>query len=163
MIAWLKTITEKTQKNHRRFTMFVFVIKDHAGNPIEDFDLFILAGKDYKADDLPKGFFQDKQRNRKNINRLTYYINANKMLNITDGKIGFRIVARPQEGVVFYQAAEFRSGNIPIENIVVPNQTVIVEVVMKRNVDKKVFQLDAASEPRKSFKKIKSKPQKIST
>lgn len=155
LIKSLIELTNTTQKNKPRFTMFAFIIKDQEGNPINDFDLFILAGNKYSPNVLPKGFFQDKQRNSKNRNRLIYFLNAKRMLDIKDGKIGFKIQARPQDGFVYYSCAEFHSENIPIKSIAVPNQTVIIEIILKRNVDKQVFQLDPASEPRINFKKFK--------
>ncbi len=155
LIKSLKTLTGKTQTGKPRFTMFVFIVKDHEGNPVNNFDLFILAGNKYSPDVLKKGFFQDKQLNNVNRNRLIYFLNAEKMLMIKDGKIGFKIQARPQDGFVYYSCSEFHSENIPIESIVTPNQTIIIDIVLRRNVDKQVFRFDPSSGPRVNFKKYK--------
>ncbi len=155
LIKSFRTLTDKTQTGKPRFTMFVFIVKDHEGNLINDFDLFILAGNKYSPDILKKGFFQDRQLNSVSRNRLIYFLNAEKMLKIKDGKIGFKIQARPQDGFVYYSCSEFHSENIPIESIVAPNQTIIIEIVLRRNVDKQVFRFDPASDSRVDFKKYK--------
>ncbi|MCX5885685.1 MAG: hypothetical protein NT096_07230 [Proteobacteria bacterium] len=114
----------------------------------------------------PNTSLKDRQLNRKNKNRLTYYVNADKMLQTKDKKIGFKVTARPQDGLdgfVYYNSAEFHSESIPIDKILAPNQTLIIDIVLRRHIDKEVFRLDSAQEPWKNFKDIEPCKENIET
>lgn len=148
-------LTKFTQGKGSRFSMLVFCIEDDRGNPVEDFDMFLLGGEKYHPGLLPSGFFMDKQRNRVSPNHLTYYVDADKMRQVQDGRLGIRIVARPDSGFSYYTPAEFRSDGLPLNKLIVPNQTVIVKIELKRHVDKNVFRLVPLKSPRGSFSKTK--------
>lgn len=152
----LKQLTQENQKNSDRFCMLVFNIRDDQGTKIgkDDYDLFLLAGKQYQPQKLPKRFLKDRQMNDK-TGRLVYYLDANKMNEIKDGKLGIRVVARPTKGFSYYVAAEFRSDGISVENILVPNQTSYVDIKLHRFVDENVFRFGPVSKKPVSFKKIK--------
>ena len=139
-----------------RYSMLVFRVHDQQGEVIkrDDFDLFLLAGTRYKEGDLPEGFFVDKQMNN-TFNSLVYYINADKMSEIKDGKFGIRIVARPDKGFSYYNTVEFQSESISIDKVCVPNETTYIDVTLNRQVDKNVFRFDSANKPYSSFKKVK--------
>ena len=127
--------------------MLVFNIHDDRGERFakDDFDVLLLAGRKYQPQSLPGGFFQDRQMNRLTSN-LVYYLNANKMELIRDDFFGMRIVARPTGGFSHYAAAEFRSDGIDVQNILGPNQTTYVDVMLRRIVDKNVFRFDRADQ-----------------
>ena len=126
------------------------------GNPIgqDDYDLYLLAGNNYRPDQLPTGFFMDRQMNAKN-GSLIYYLNAEKMSAIKDGKFGLRVEARPTRGFSYYCAGEFRSDGIVAQNILAANETTYLDITLHRFIDKNVFRFDAASEGTKSFKGTK--------
>ena len=151
----LATMSEQQQGDAKYF-MLVFNIHDDQGERIkqDDYDLIILAGKKYQPQALPKGFFKDRQMNSQ-VGRLVYYLNADKMSEIKDGMLGFRIVARPSSGFSYYRAAEFRSDNHSLGEIFNANETVYIDIELHRYVDENVFRLDSASERRVNFKRIK--------
>jgi hypothetical protein len=151
----LTALTEAQQAGKDRYAMLIFNIHDDRGNRFakDDFDVFLLGGRNYQPQDLPKGFFKDRQMNALNSN-LVYYLNVDKMNEIKDGLFGIRIVARPSSGFSYYFAGEFRSDGAAYEDIIVPNQTTYVDITLKRQVDKNVFRFDPA-QPRRSFKKVK--------
>ncbi len=151
----LDQLTLGTQGCEDKFSMLVFYVHDDRGNDISDYDIFLLAGREYSPDKLPEGFFVDHQRNSVNISRVIYYINCTKMLKIKDKCFGIRVVARPQKGFSYYTAGEFRSEGILLEKIFIPNQTSLIDIELKRHVDENVFRLDAALKGRKKFKRIK--------
>lgn len=152
----LERLTQEQQAGKDRYAMLIFNIHDDRQNRFnkDDFDVFLLAGKEYKPQLLPKGFFQDRQINASTSN-LVYYLNADKMKEIKDGLFGLRIVARPSSGFSFYFAGEFRSDGASYSSIIVPNQTTYVDVTLRRQVDKNVFRFDSATKPRQSFKNLK--------
>jgi hypothetical protein len=75
----LAQVTGETQKRQRvevvekitgtrkfitsRYAMVVFRMVDDRGNALSDYDLFITGGPRYSPDDLPPGFYVDRQRN----------------------------------------------------------------------------------------------------
>lgn len=152
----LSDLSKLEQTGSSRYAMLVLNIHDDAGNNIEqdNFDVFLLAGRSYSRNNLPKGFFKDRQINKKTSN-LVYYVNADRMSAIKDGLFGLRIVARPDKGFSYYCAGEFRSEGFPIDQIMAPNETTYVEVTMRRRIDKNVFTLAKASAKQGSFKGTK--------
>jgi hypothetical protein len=152
----LTALTQAQQQGTDRYAMLIFHIHDDRGNRFakDDFDVFLLGGRNYQPQDLPKGFFKDRQMNALTSN-LVYYLNVDKMNEIQDGMFGLRIVARPSRGFSYYFAGEFRSDGASYEDIIVANQTTYVDITLKRQVDRNVFQFDRADRPRRSFKKVK--------
>tara|TARA_R110002049_G_scaffold309231_1_gene518954 strand:+ start:2985 stop:4379 length:1395 start_codon:yes stop_codon:yes gene_type:complete len=150
----LADFSKLEQAGANRYAMIVINVHDDEGNKIErdNYDVFLLAGKTYSPSSLPKGFFQDRQINSKSSN-LVYYVNADKMGSIKDGKFGIRIVARPDKGFSYYSIGEFRSEGFAIEKILAPNETTYVDITMRRQIDKNVFTLVKASKKSASFKR----------
>ncbi|WP_167631986.1 esterase/lipase family protein [Mariprofundus ferrooxydans] len=154
--AELELLTDSQQAGTDRFCMFVFNICDDQGEQIGegDYDLYLLAGNNYQPQKLPKGFFKDSQMNSQS-GRLVYYLDANRMEEIRDGKFGLRVVARPTDGFSYYCPAEFRSEGMAAAGILKPNQTTYVNIILHRFVDEAVFRFDPATAARTNFKRIK--------
>ena len=152
--------TQKTQSK-QQFSMVVVRVSDDQGNLISDYDLYILAGDKYHPGDLPKGFFVDRQKNKVNNCQLTYYLNHTKMSQIKDGKIGFRVVARPKEGFAYYSPGEFHSDKLSVTDLLKPNETLLLDIVLKRHVDVNTFRLKPCDDPDKDFKHEKPAHQDV--
>ena len=133
-----------------RYSMIVFRLIDDRGDVLTDYDLYITAGPNYSADELPTGFFVDRQRNQRNPGKLTYYVDYDVLIAglakpQMEGKLGFKIVARPTEGdtaVAFYKPVDFRSDATTLSKILHPNETLMVEIKMARLVDAAVFRVE---------------------
>ncbi len=142
----LMDLTTKTQQRSHRYMMLVFVIKDDQGYPVTDFELFLLGGDSHSPDQLSKGFFIDRQQNSTHRNHLVYYIDYDV---ITRNKLtGFRVIAHPSEGFVFYHAVEYNSHSVDINSLLKPNETFYVEVTLRRRIDKNMFGFDNATDPK---------------
>lgn len=159
----LQTLSEKTQQAERvrstkelfifkrefttsRYCMFVFRILDDRENAIADYDLLFTAGPEYNENHLPEGFFVDRQRNQLHRGKLTYYLDYDKMAQWfakpeLQGKLGFKLIARPTSGYAYYVVAEHRGTFNSLKQFFEPNQTVMVEIQLKRHVTEGVFQL----------------------
>ncbi|OUR77111.1 phospholipase [Alphaproteobacteria bacterium 46_93_T64] len=148
----LEALTTDTQSQTDRNMMMVFQIKDDRGQTIKDYDLLLLGGKRYSPGKLPEGYFIDKQMNAE-TGRLVYYVNAKKLQTL--GAIGFRVIARPDKGFTHYAAGEFHSDEINVAELIVPNQTLYVEIEMKRRVARNVFKLGSPSAKTTEFKSEK--------
>jgi hypothetical protein len=163
MRAELKQLSANTQQQERietvpglfgsriyrtdRYSMVVFRITDDRGNSIDDYDLYLTAGPNYSEQDLPPGFFVDRQRNQKNRGKLTYYINHDVLTSglssdPAQGRFGFRLVAYPKEtddSLAFYRPLDFRTTIDGLKNVLVANETLMVDLKLKRCVDCAVF------------------------
>lgn len=137
--------TDEQQTRNHRYVMFVFNVQDNYGNEIHDYDMILLAGENYEPSKLPKGFFLDRQINNQSGN-LVYYLNYDKLKDIKDGKLGIRIVARPSEGFAHYIPAEFHSNGIDLESFLKPNETLMIDVILDRQISKNTFLIDKFGE-----------------
>ncbi len=152
----LAAMTEAQQHGGDRFCMLIFNVRDDRGEPLGegDYDLLLLAGKGFQPQQLPQGFFRDKQMNPQ-TGRLVYYLDANRMASIKDGMFGLRVVARPSAGFSYYCAAEYRSDGIAASGVLKPNQATYVDITLHRFVDENVFRFDPASAGPQNFKNTK--------
>jgi len=169
----LDQLTRDTQKNEReekvktlfgtktyttnRHAMVVFRMVDDRGEILSDYDLLLTGGPKYSPDALPPGFFVDRQRNRKNVGKLTYYLDSDVLLKGLNkaqagGRIGFRLVARPEEGpkaLAFYHPIDWKSDEDAASKILRPNETLMVEIKLERRVDARVFRAERTLKPSK--------------
>ncbi len=140
-----------------RYCMLVIRLIDDRGNDLSDYDVLFTAGPNYDPNHLPPGFFVDRQRNQSNPGKLTYYINYDIMSDWLSkpelaGKFGVRITARPAEGFAYYTVAEHQGTFAALRRYFEPNQTLMVEVELRRRVVEGVFRLTQSLIP-EEFKK----------
>ncbi|WP_418642325.1 esterase/lipase family protein [Vibrio chaetopteri] len=142
----LETLTATTQQRTKRFINLVFVLTDDQGHAVTDYDVIFLAGPDRDPKGFKKGFFLDKQKNAANPNHIVFYVNYDVIAktNLT----GFRVIARPSEGFSFYHAVEYRVESSVVDSFLHPNETLYIEVELRRRVDQGVFFFDEASDPK---------------
>lgn len=138
-------LIERRFETHR-YCMLVIRLIDDRGNNLTDYDVLFTAGPQYNENHLPEGFFVDRQRNLLNHGKLTYYVDYDVMrkgLNKPEleGKFGIKIVARPRTGFAYYAVAEHRGTFAELKRYFEPNQTLMIEVVMRRHVVDGVFSL----------------------
>ncbi len=145
----------RRKKPTDQYSMVVFSLFDHEDNPLEDFDIYLLGGAIYDPDVLPKGFFRDRQKNTQRTNAVVYYVNHKKFAQIPDNKVGILIRARPDKGLVHFTDGEWHSDNFDFSDILRPNETIYIDIKLKRNVDIETTRLDPMSELGKSFKRTK--------
>ncbi|WP_058533804.1 phospholipase PlaB [Legionella saoudiensis] len=174
----LEKLTEKTQSNERieqvktllykreyitnRYSMIVFRLIDDRGNHLDDYDLYLTAGPKYSEYDLPTGFFADRQQNQRDRGKLTYFLDYDIMeagINtpVMQGNLGFRIKAHPTEStqaLAYYRVLDFHSSLADINKILHPNETVMVEIMLQRRVDRTVSRISNNLNPAK----ISAKP-----
>lgn len=173
----LDKVTQETQKNEQtevmktliykrefvtsRYSMIIFRLIDDRGNHLVDYDLYITAGPQYCEYSLPKGFFVDRQRNLHNRGKLTYFLDYDVMeagINTPkmQGNLGFCIKAYPEandQALAYYQLFDFRSSLADINIILHPNETVMVEIMLQRRVDRTVSRITNNLTPAKISKK----------
>lgn len=139
----------------KRFFQLVVSVMDDEGFPVTDYDFILLAGEQYDPDKLPKGFCIDKQANQHARHTITFYLDFDRMMAVRDGKFGFRLLGRPQNGFGHYRPAEFRSDATTIDAFVDPHTTLYLDITLKRHVDRETTRLDPATDGPRDFKKVR--------
>lgn len=154
---------------HDAMSMVIFRIVDSEGHPVVDLDLTLTGAHD-DPDLLPEGFLTDRQRNLRQKQVLTFFLNQDVMVGcekVLDPRedlpvvlraaqegietLGLRITPRPEEGFVHYVPAAFAANKKLLRDVVRPNETTLVEIVLRRIVHEGVFRLGAAKEKRADF------------
>ena len=92
-----------------RHSMVLFRLVDDGGEVLSDYDLYFTAGPDYDEDELPDGFFQDRQRNQRNRGKLTYYLNYDVLEEGLKSK-GLRQAGLPGESAPRGRRGETEAG-----------------------------------------------------
>jgi hypothetical protein len=133
---------------HDRRTMLIVRVMDDQGYVLDDFDLLLL-GKGNSPDQLPPGFFIDRQRNQRHRGTLTYFLNHDAMVGtgeLKDGaklvqrvqpgmsELGFRVEPRPSDGFVHYLTGELTAHADVLDEFLRPNQTLLLDIVLRRVV-----------------------------
>lgn len=143
--ALCQEMADSNPRSGPRFTQLVVRLWDNEGEPIRDFDFLLLAGPDYDPGKLPRGFFQDRQKNQRSGNALTLYLNHDRMLKTAEGCWGFRILPRPGSGLAHYRPVEFRCAG-KLAEYLKADQTLMLDVHLTRHIHPHVFSLTGASE-----------------
>jgi hypothetical protein len=155
---------------HHRYSQVIFKVRDSDGNPLSDYDL-LFTGPNSDPNLLPEGFLSDRQQNRRNRETVTYFFNYDKMLgqdingkatqtgNQLPKRLGLLIRPRPTEGFVRFVECKLEATYDYLKQVLQPNSTTLLEIVLRRNVDKNVFRLhklEKDSMPSKKAGKFKA-------
>ena len=154
--------------DHRRirdqFSMVVFRLSDSDGYPVTDYDIVLTAGRRESPDHLPAGLLKDSQRNSKHRENITFYFNH----GILSGRgvpglreparrlnefLGLRVLARADRGFAHYGRATLSAAAGNLMTALRPNQTVMVDIVLKRIVHEGTFALTRNTTP-ESFRGV---------
>ncbi|BAJ03928.1 esterase/lipase family protein [Shewanella violacea] len=136
----MKLRTDKVKKK-RRHSMLVVRVSDDLGHKVTDFDLYLLSGPDFHPGKLPKGFMLDKQKNSHNGNCVTLYLDTKKLHSVAEGKVGVKIVPRPDTGFSYYRTAEYHSEANQVSRLIKADQTTLLDIVLKRHIHQETFTL----------------------
>ena len=141
---------------HDPYSMLIFRIRDEYGNAIGNYDILFTGGDSDSENHLPEDFLADKQRNSRSPGYMTFYFNTAVMLGSDPVKIqnkvirkklpgaksfGFKIIPYTDKGFVHFLPAVLTGTPELLAKLLIPNQTALVEVEMKRIVHEGVFQL----------------------
>ncbi len=133
-----------------RHSMLVFRVTGDDGRPVGRFDLKLTAAPGSRPsapaspDRLPRGFFQDRQQNQRHPGTLTYYVNTDVMRQAS--KLGLRIEPHVDRGFVHFVPAALDATPDLLKAVVRPNQTTLVDVVMRRIVREGLVRLEPLGE-----------------
>lgn len=151
---------------HDRHSMVIVRVTDDAGQLIPEFEV-LLTGVNDDPNLLPRGFLADRQRNKRHRGTLTFFVNYDAMVGTPDvfdakgtkkrdalegvktlGLIVKPIVAGP---FVHHAAAALKATADRLKLFLRPNETTMVDIVLRRIVRRGAFELDSDLK-RASFK-----------
>ena len=152
---------------HDSHTMVIFRVRDDRGYPVDDFDLTLIGKlkRRFGPNFLPKGFFVDRQKNGRESGVLTYYFSYDALTGLpavrnpkdkkeelrpelpgADG-LGLEVKARPADGFVHYVPAALQVSKDVLQQFIKSDETVLVDIVLRRVVHEGVFQLSRTLAP----------------
>lgn len=158
---------------HDRRSMVVWRVRDESGATLSDYDLVFTTGPDANPNLFPEGFATDRQRNQRDPGTITYYFNYDVIEGAPEVKhdgerlrrasaglkdFGVQLVARPQTGFVHYLPAEHLPSKALVDALFRPNETTMVEIVLRRNVHEGVFRLVPGTDSSGRFDKDPAGP-----
>ena len=160
----IKSWFNKT-KIRDKFSMIILRVMDDHGKPVMDFD-FSLFGPDENPN-LPSDFVIDRQKNKRFANILSLYLNTANITgtpSISDIRpalkripsLGFKFIPHQLDGFVHYGISTFE---IPVEELnkyIKPNQTLIVDLVVKRIIHKTTMRLTNEEETQSALNALKN-------
>ncbi|HEX5694013.1 MAG TPA: phospholipase [Arenimonas sp.] len=142
---------------HDPHAMLIIRLMDDTGARLGDLDLLLTAGPAADPNQLPQGFLTDRQGNRRVPGHLSFFLNHSALAGspaITgpDGRVlrpalvprppyGLTLQPRGGEQLVEHWAAHMGAGLPGLLEVIEPNQTTIIDVVMRRVVREGVFRL----------------------
>lgn len=142
---------------HDPHAMVIFRLLDDSGARLGDIDLLLTAGPSASPNQLPEGFLTDRQGHRRVPGHLAFYLNHAALTGsppITDdrGRVvlperlprppyGLQLQPRGGERLVEHWAAGTGAGPEGLLDLIEPNQTTIIDIVMRRVVREGVFRL----------------------
>ncbi|TKB59680.1 MAG: phospholipase [Nitrospira sp.] len=151
---------------HDAYGMVIFRIQDDTSREVANFDLKLTAIKGTKVSPnfLPAGFIADRQCNRRHPGTITFYFNHDLLvgsedLSDKDGEIvrerregaeglGIQIFPRPSEGWAHYWQGELQAKLESLKDHLKPNQTTLVDIVLRRLVREGTFRLTKDRKPK---------------
>ena len=139
--ALMNAASDSSHRKKFRGSMLIVRVTDDLGHPIEDFDLVLLSGASFVPGNFKKGFMLDRQKNSKNSNVVSFYLDNNKLANVSNGQLGLRVEPRPNSGMCYYRSAEFHSKPQQVTTILKPDQTSIIDIVLTRLRNPNLFTL----------------------
>jgi hypothetical protein len=141
---------------HDAHSLAIVRFRDDEGHVLTDLD-FKLTGKQDRADGLPPGFMVDRQKNLVDRSTLTLYFNHDVLKGLKavadrNGKVyrddlpgidhmGIQVVAYPNQGFVRFFPAILKAARKVVDDLLLPDQTTMIEIVLKRIVHQGVFEL----------------------
>jgi hypothetical protein len=142
---------------HPKTTQVIVRVSDDSGYPLRDMDVLLTAWdpghanpefQTPSANQLPKGFLLDVQRNKVTPNCLTFYLNYEELQKAKG--LGIQINPRPtpelkarpkDDFFVHYLPGAFGTDRKNLSDILLPNQTLLVDIVMLRVVRSGIFRV----------------------
>lgn len=140
---------------HDAHSLAIIRFRDDEGHVLTDLDLK-LTGKQDRADALPPGFIVDRQKNLIDRSTLSLYFNHDVMKGMKavdkNGKthrdeltgidqLGISVVAYPIQGFVRFHPAILKATKKIFHDLLKPDQTTLIEIVLKRIVHQGAFEL----------------------
>lgn len=136
-------------------SMLIVKLVDDEGRSIGECDI-IFTGPNNNPDKLPQGFLADRQRNSLSRDTVTFFFNHAAMAGGPAMKYGDKVLREKMEGVkqlgllidphnnsgfAHYKKGRVNATTQELDKILRPNQTTLLEIVMKRVVHEGTFRI----------------------
>ncbi len=148
LVKEFKISTEELQKTESycdgskldRYSQLVVRIMDSAGNALSDYAIELLDFE-RKSHRFPTGFLASSAKCMSSPHHYIFYLNYDQISKVIGGRVGLRVQTVTQSPLVFYEDFYFEGPASDVQNLLQPNQTTYLDLVMKRKLNKNVFRL----------------------
>ena len=151
--AWLL----KQEFFHDAHSLAIVRFRDDEGHVLTDLDFKLTGGKQDRADGLPPGFLVDRQKNLVDNSTLTFFCNHDVLVGLPAvidkngvkhrdalpgiDQTGVHVYAYPYLGFVRFFPAVLKAAKKVVDELLLPDQTTLIEIVLKRIIHQGVFEL----------------------
>ena len=151
--AWLL----KQEFFHDAHSLAIVRFRDDEGHVLTDLDFKLTGGKQDRADGLPPGFLVDRQKNLVDNSTLTFFCNHDVLVGLPAvidkngvmhrdalpgiDQMGVHVYAYPYLGFVRFFPAVLKAAKKVVDELLLPDQTTLIEIVLKRIIHQGVFEL----------------------
>ena len=142
---------------HDAHSLVIVRLRDDEGHVLTELDFKLTGGKQDRPDGLPAGFLVDRQKNLINRSALTFFLNHDALDGldaVTDkqgnllrdpfpgiDQLGLHVYAYPYQGFVRFYPAILKAAKKVVTSFLQPDQTTLIDIVLKRIVHRGVFEL----------------------
>ena len=86
-------------------------------------------------------FLEHQHKNTTHPDYFSFYLNFDQLTELREGKLGFTVHAPSASPLVSYEDLTFQGPKNAVGTLVKPNQTTLIEVVLRRKLNKNLFRL----------------------
>ena len=142
---------------HDAHSLAIIRFRDDEGHVLTDLDFKLTGGKQDRLDGLPPGLLVDRQKNLIDHSTLTFYCNHDVLVGlpaVTDKNglqhrdklpgidhLGIHVNGYPYQGFVRFCPAILKAAKKLADELLLPDQTTLIDVVLKRVLHQGVFEL----------------------
>ncbi len=123
-----------------RYSQVVFHVVDDQGNGLSDYAIEWIDSEG-RGDRLPMRFLEHQHKNTTHPDYFSFYLNFDQLTELREGKLGFTVHAPSASPLVSYEDLTFQGPKNAVGTLVKPNQTTLIEVVLRRKLNKNLFRL----------------------
>ncbi|MCB4757004.1 MAG: hypothetical protein LHV69_08290 [Elusimicrobia bacterium] len=131
-----------------RYCQLVFRIVDDEGNALNDYAIELLD-PERMSFRMPAGLLAHEHKNRANPELFVFYLNYDRLKKIKGGRLGVRVHVASASSLVSYEDFLYLGAGQKNSEFIKPNQTTLVEIVLRRRLNKNLFVLTSDLSPQK--------------
>jgi hypothetical protein len=138
--ALQKSETYYDQTPLERYCQLVVRLRDQSGQGLRDYAIELIDSQG-RGDRFPTGFMAHAVQNPNSPETYVYYLNFDRVSRVVGGQVGIKVQSVSGSPLVAYEEIKLIGEKFRVESLLAPNQTTVVDVVIRRQLNKNIFRL----------------------